>query len=145
MHQKSLVSLDSLILTAMFWAGWTDRDNEGYFTNVNTGKVLEKKSSLYDIWWPGEPNGGVLENCAVSWPTRGQWFDYMCFETAKGFCNILCFRAQAFSLFWMVSMTVMLMKIGAGSVCDKLEDSQSHLVQSSVHWHLLAPDSNGSC
>ena len=28
-------------------------------------------------------------------------------------------------------------------VCDKLEDSQSHLVQSSVHWHLPA-DSNGS-
>ena len=33
-------------------------------------------------------------------------------------------------------MTVMSMKIGARSVCDKLEDSQSHLVQSSVHWHL---------
>ena len=66
-------------------------------------------------------------------------------EESKGFCNILCFWAQAFSLFWMVSMIVMLMKIGAGSVCDKLEDSQSHLVQSSVHWHLLAPDSNGSC
>ena len=49
----------------MFWAGWSDRDNEGFFTNVNTGKVLEKKDELYDIWWPGEPNGGVLENCAV--------------------------------------------------------------------------------
>ena len=33
-------------------------------------------------------------------------------------------------------MTMMLMKIGARIVCDKLEDSQSHLVQSSVHWHL---------
>ena len=44
--------------------------------------------------------------------------------------------SSGFLPFWMVSMTVMLMKIGARSVCDKLEDSQSHLVQSSVHWHL---------
>ena len=67
----------------MMWAGWTDMEKEGTFTDVNTGKALD-----YDIWWPGEPNGGVLENCAVSWPTRGAWIDYMCFETAKGFCNI---------------------------------------------------------
>ena len=54
----------------MMWAGWTDMENEGTFTDVNTGKALD-----YDIWWPGEPNGGVLENCAVSWPTRGAWID----------------------------------------------------------------------
>ena len=72
----------------MFWAGWSDKDNEGLFTNVNTGKVLEKKDELYDMWWPGEPNGGVLESCAASWPTRSAWFDMMCSETAKTFCNI---------------------------------------------------------
>ena len=40
---------------------------------------------------------------------------------------------------------MMMMVIVVSIVCDKLEDSQSHLVQSSVHWHLAAaPDSNGS-
>ena len=42
-------------------------------------------------------------------------------------------------------MKMMMMVIVVSVVCDKLEDSQSHLVQSSVHWHLAAaPDSNGS-
>ena len=78
-----MFSFNNLLLSAMMWAGWTDMENEGTFTDVNTGRALD-----YDIWWPGEPNGGVLENCAVSWPTRAAWIDYMCFETAKGFCNI---------------------------------------------------------
>ena len=45
------------------------------------------------------------------------------------------------ALLWY--MKVMMMMAVVSIVCDKLEDSQSHLVQSSVHWHLPA-DSNGS-
>ena len=40
-----------------------------------------------------------------------------------------------------------MMMVVVSVVCDKLEDSQSHLVQSSVHWHLAAAaaaDINGS-
>ena len=37
---------------------------------------------------PGEPNGGVLENCAVVWPIRNGWNDYMCFQKAYGYCEI---------------------------------------------------------
>ena len=43
------------------------------------------------MWWPwyaGEPNGGVLENCAVVWANREAWNDFMCFEGAQTFCNI---------------------------------------------------------
>ena len=60
--------------------------NEGYFANYNTGQILNTK-----MWWPwyaGEPNGGVLENCAVVWANRDAWNDFMCFEGAQTFCNI---------------------------------------------------------
>ena len=74
-------------LSAMFWAGFNDIENEGNFTNYLNSVVLRKEDGFWP-WYPGEPNGGVLENCAAVWPSRDSWFDYMCFEKAQGFCYI---------------------------------------------------------
>ena len=71
----------------MFWAGWNDNKYEGNFANSLTGKVLRKEDGYWP-WYPGEPNGGVLENCAVVWPIRNGWNDYMCFQKAYGYCKI---------------------------------------------------------
>ena len=71
----------------MFWAGWNDRKDEGKFAHALTGKELKREDGYWP-WYPGEPNGGVLENCAVVWVNRDAWNDYMCFEKAFGYCLI---------------------------------------------------------
>ena len=73
--------------TAMFWAGWNDHKDEGTFAHALTGKELKKEDGYWP-WYPGEPNGGVLENCAVVWAIRDGWNDFMCFEKAFGYCLI---------------------------------------------------------
>ena len=80
-------SSPSLDLDSKFWAGWNDKINEGYFANYYTGEVLTKEGGFWP-WHAGEPNGGVLENCAVVWANRKAWNDFMCFEKAHTFCNI---------------------------------------------------------
>ena len=89
LNQPHIYSMKHQLLspTAMFWAGWNDNSNEGNFINYLDGKVLRKEDGFWP-WYPGEPNGGVLENCAAVWPSRDAWFDYMCFEKAQGFCKI---------------------------------------------------------
>ena len=78
----------ALTFTGAFWAGWTDIESEGNFTNLVTGEALEENVDLSELWWPGEPNGGVLESCATIWPSRGAWGDFMCFGMEMAFCNI---------------------------------------------------------
>ena len=73
--------------TAMFWAGWNDHKDEGTFAHALSGKELRKEDGYWP-WYPGEPNGGVLENCAVVWAIRDGWNDFMCFEKAFGYCLI---------------------------------------------------------
>ena len=72
----------------MFWAGWNDLKDEGTFANALSGKELKEEDGFWP-WYPGEPNGGILENCAVVWPIRNGWNDYMCFQEAYGYCKIL--------------------------------------------------------
>ena len=48
------------VAAGMYWAGWTDREEEGgYRDNANgfqTGQQLKDKP-----WYPGEPNGLELQ------------------------------------------------------------------------------------
>ena len=53
----------------------------------NTGRVLRKEDGFWPFY-PGEPNGDRLENCAVLWPVRNAWNDLNCKSKAIGFCNI---------------------------------------------------------
>ena len=86
-YLSPICSQTLLHFAAKFWAGWNDNKNEGKFSNYYTGKVLTKEDGFWP-WYPGEPNGGTLENCAVVWANRDAWNDFMCFEKALSFCNI---------------------------------------------------------
>ena len=72
---------------ANIWAGWDDEKHEGKMAHSNTGRVLRKEDGFWPFY-PGEPNGDRLENCAVLWPVRNAWNDLNCKSKAIGFCNI---------------------------------------------------------
>ncbi len=72
-------------IESRFWAGWNDERAEGNYTEPVGGKVLPAESSL---WFPGEPNGDRMENCAVVWAERAAWNDIMCERPTPGFCFI---------------------------------------------------------
>ncbi len=55
--------------------------------DANSGAILDK-SAGYWPFYPGEPNGGTLENCATIWAARGAWNDYQCRDALLGFCMI---------------------------------------------------------
>ena len=76
-----------ICFSAHFWAGWNDLKEEGTFADALTEKVLRKEDGYWP-WYPGEPNGGTLENCAVVQAKRDAWNDFMCFEKVYGFCQI---------------------------------------------------------
>ena len=44
--------------------------------------------SKFTTIFPGEPNGGNLENCAVVWPDRNAWNDAPCSHLLNGFCHM---------------------------------------------------------
>ena len=77
-------------LVVQYWAGWNDNKDEGNFVNYRTGKVLRKEDGFWP-WAPGEPNGGVMENCATV-VTIGNdgWNDNSCSTSRDcfGFCEI---------------------------------------------------------
>lgn len=79
----------SLQLTILdrFWAGWDDIEQEGFFANTHTGEVLQKRNGFWPFY-PGEPNGELLENCAMVWTTRNAWNDLICTERMYTFCHI---------------------------------------------------------
>ncbi|MBP0019490.1 MAG: C-type lectin domain-containing protein [Cyanobacteria bacterium SBLK] len=52
-----------------FWIGLTDLGSEGRFRWVN-GTPLN-----FTFWFPGEPNGGFLQNAAIVTGFRGNWVD----------------------------------------------------------------------
>ena len=76
-----------LLIIDIFWAGWEDTEKEGLFLNTDTGEVLQKGSAFWPFY-PGEPNGERLENCALVWATRNAWNDMLCTEKQYGFCHI---------------------------------------------------------
>ena len=67
-----------------FLVGWTDEEEEGTFVNIDTGSKLD--NSTEDYWYPGEPNGGRLENCVVVKTTTGRMHDFPCDVEYHGFC-----------------------------------------------------------
>ena len=66
-----------------FWIGWIDEEQNGTFVNIDSGSQLD--NSLED-WYPGEPNGGSLENCVVVKTTTGRMHDFPCDVKYHGFC-----------------------------------------------------------
>jgi hypothetical protein len=69
-----------------YWGGWWDVNEEGNFTNVNTGMLLPKEVGDTK-WYLGEPNGDTLENCVIVYPDRNAWNDDSCSKKLCGFCE----------------------------------------------------------
>lgn len=65
------------------WAGYTDKQEEGHFVDVKTGKNLS-----YFNWRQGEPNGGTKENCVTINNKNGFLYDYYCTSLHCTICNI---------------------------------------------------------
>ena len=84
---KFQFSVPSDILADRFWAGWDDIEQEGFFANTLSGEVLQKEKGFWPFY-PGEPNGELLENCATVWTTRNAWNDLTCSERSYAFCHI---------------------------------------------------------
>ena len=68
------------------WAGWWDEPEEGVYTDINTGQVLTE--GAYQPWFPGEPNGRTVENCAIIWFNRDAWNDQVCDIHLCGYCEL---------------------------------------------------------
>ena len=55
------------------WLGGDDISKEGNWIWHNSGEDVD-----YSRLNPGEPNGGVSENCLAMWYENGNWADYVC-------------------------------------------------------------------
>merc|ERR1712215_165520 len=56
-----------------WWVGATDRNSEGLWRWSNSGEELEVSG-----WREGQPNGEILENCAVQSGNDYHWDDCQC-------------------------------------------------------------------
>ncbi|XP_050977575.1 CD209 antigen-like protein E [Labeo rohita] len=63
------------------WIGLTDIDVKGRWKWVN-GSTL---TSGFRLWASGQPNGGKVENCALSYSLK--WYDYQCNSAYKWICE----------------------------------------------------------
>ena len=72
----------------LYWAGWWDEKTEGKFINAyNEDDYLDPFH--YQPWYPGEPNGNTVENCAVVRVGKNTWTDEHCTEKEMcGFCEL---------------------------------------------------------
>ena len=70
-------------ISASYWAGFWDVNQEGHFESVNDGAAI----GSHQPWYSGEPNGGKVENCLVVWPNRGLWNDVDCGKRFSTFCD----------------------------------------------------------
>ncbi len=43
---------------------------------------------MFSPFYPGEPNGGTLENCIMIWMARDAWNDLNCGSSIMGFCHV---------------------------------------------------------
>ena len=89
-HAGNKISKCSYFCLVSYWSGWNDNKDEGIFANHLTGKILKEDGGFWP-WGPGEPNGGVLENCAAVFPLRNNtWMDVRCEGNTwvYGFCEI---------------------------------------------------------
>ena len=58
------------------WTGWWDEDIEGHMKSITSGKSLANQQCT--PWEIGEPNGDVMENCAIMYEGSAKWNDIDC-------------------------------------------------------------------
>ena len=68
LHEKCVHSSGSL----MYWVGFTDQFEEGNWMNPYTKEPMAGEGN----WEPGNPNGGVGENCARQASTASSVLPY---------------------------------------------------------------------
>ena len=73
------------VIFGRYWAGWYDIPREGFFSDPNTGELLEDMP--FRPWYIGEPNGHTLENCAMVYVARNAWNDARCTKQYCSFCE----------------------------------------------------------
>jgi hypothetical protein len=89
-----------------FWLGWTDEAQEGNYTNVNTGEMLNKALSE-NLYFAGQPNGRDSENCLMYWGDKKGWFDTGCQEKLDSFCHLKAipiFKVRGEHIVWVNSL-----------------------------------------
>ena len=76
------VELGREVIWPCYWLPYTDLDEEGVYVDQNTGRKV-----VYTEWYPGEPYGKTLENCAevvMKWtPPETMWNDNHCLSTCR--------------------------------------------------------------
>ncbi|CAM6054349.1 unnamed protein product [Sphagnum tenellum] len=70
-----------------WWSGWWDQPNDGTFSNVNNASDV-LKSTDFQPWYYGEPNGDTMENCGVVSIGWNMWNDITCDVLICGFCDL---------------------------------------------------------
>jgi len=58
------------------WLGATDLASEGDWVWQGSGTDM-----VYEKFYPGEPNGGMAENCLIMMYENGNWIDGQCSGT----------------------------------------------------------------
>ncbi len=64
-----------------YWTGGADSVIEGEWRWMSDNALLSNGSTLYESavpWLPGEPNGGIYENCIVYWTGWVIFADWRC-------------------------------------------------------------------
>ena len=72
------------------WTGFTDRDDEGNFVDINEGRDLSNMLH-FQPFFLGQPNGHTSENCASAdstLPYTKSWYDTRCDRSLLSFCKI---------------------------------------------------------
>ena len=75
------------------WLSFWDAYNEGHFTSASDSHYILNEFT-YQNWDLGEPNGDVIENCAVTrrtftyWGRWSGWNDKRCIDRECSVCQI---------------------------------------------------------
>ncbi|CAM6054348.1 unnamed protein product [Sphagnum tenellum] len=84
---RGLVSIIRDNQAGDWWTGWWDEPKDGTFSNVNNASDV-LKSSDFQPWYYGEPNGDTMENCGVVSIGWNMWNDVTCDVLLCGFCDL---------------------------------------------------------
>lgn len=69
------------------WLGGTDEASEGHYVWASSGAPL-----TFSNWYPGDPDGALIQNCITMWQDKGEWIDDSCSDVGnkvKTLCEIL--------------------------------------------------------
>ena len=76
---------------ATLWTGFSDKETEGNFIDVNEGVYMEENFDPFPMPNSGR-NGGRAQNCASAWrasPYESSWYDTECNrKNVASFCRI---------------------------------------------------------